>query len=384
MDRVEEKLWIGGLDAALNSELLAENGIFHIVTVDIKPIPQVEGFNHLFIRAQDIASEDLLSFFEESFEFIEKGMRTVFAVLNTVKCLTKGTNNHVNATSSIVYHRICDRLKLLDRFVVGFEDFDALHVPTSYLLTGRLTTEILFLDFSRVRPAIEPKDLKLGIINHLGSRVSGVLLAAINDGNKNMSKMISNRPLAVYQIKGELGLATDTHWHDGKIWEKSTYAHLSKGKIDRVLTSIEATNQRKMFEYCGVDSTSQTAYELACQGLLRPAANGPTMIYSIKCIHFDLPYYTLELHAINEKADYLVKLIHDLGIALKTTSVCHQIRCIRYGHFKLEHALLRKHWKVEHLINNMHLCHEMLRDIPRVTPVISPVSSKSSELDRIP
>ena len=75
------------------------------------------------------------------------------------------------------------------------------------------------------------------------------LVAAINDGNKKLRTMISNRPLSVYQIKGEFGLASDTHWHDGKIWEKSTFFHLTKEKIDRVLSSIEASHQRKMFEY---------------------------------------------------------------------------------------------------------------------------------------
>jgi len=48
----------------------------------------------------------------------------------------------------------------------------------------------------------------------------------------------------------------------------------------------------------GVDIQSQKAYELACQGLLRPAAenqpafSGP-VLYDIRCVHFRPPDFTL-------------------------------------------------------------------------------------------
>lgn len=63
-----------------------------------------------------------------------------------------------------------------------------------------------------------------------------------------MLKFVHNRPTSVFQVKGILGLATDNHWDDGKVWEKATYVHLTKERLDRMLSSIQATNQRKMFE----------------------------------------------------------------------------------------------------------------------------------------
>ena len=126
-------------------------------------------------------------------------------------------------------------------------------------------------------PAIVHDDLKLGWATTLGFKSSGVvginiflfrfnlifclsininllstcfcLVFGVNRGNKLLSKMIHNRPLAVYQIKAEFGLATDNHWDDGKVWEKTTFHHLSKGKLDRVLSSIQAANQKSMFRY---------------------------------------------------------------------------------------------------------------------------------------
>lgn len=38
---------------------------------------------------------------------------------------------------------------------------------------------------------------------------------------------------------------------------------------------------------------SQAAYELAVQGPVRPADNNVPMIYSIKCIEFTSPEFTL-------------------------------------------------------------------------------------------
>ena len=52
--------------------------------------------------------------------------------------------------------------------------------------------------------------------------------------------------------------------------------------------------------YAGVDPHSQAAYELAAQGLVRPEdGHSRPMLYSIKCIDFQLPDFTLgELLAV--------------------------------------------------------------------------------------
>ena len=48
-----------------------------------------------------------------------------------------------------------------------------------------------------------------------------------------------------------------------------------------------------MYRICGLDMQSQAAYELAVQGLVRPADNNIPMIYSIKCVDFKSPEFTL-------------------------------------------------------------------------------------------
>jgi len=43
----------------------------------------------------------------------------------------------------------------------------------------------------------------------------------------------------------------------------------------------------------GVDIQSQTAYELAVKGLIKPANSKIPLLYGIKCIHFQPPDFTI-------------------------------------------------------------------------------------------
>jgi hypothetical protein len=48
-----------------------------------------------------------------------------------------------------------------------------------------------------------------------------------------------------------------------------------------------------LFSQCGVDIQSQAAYELAVQGLIKPANSKIPLLYGIKCIHFQPPDFTI-------------------------------------------------------------------------------------------
>lgn len=48
-----------------------------------------------------------------------------------------------------------------------------------------------------------------------------------------------------------------------------------------------------LFRLSGLDIQSQTAYDLAVKGPIRPADPKVPMIYTIKCINFEPPYFTL-------------------------------------------------------------------------------------------
>lgn len=67
-----------------------------------------------------------------------------------------------------------------------------------------------------------------------------------------------------------------------------------------------------------------------------------------------------EVQCINEYEKYLWTLIHDLGIQLKTSAHCIGVQCIRQGKFDIELALLRKHWQLDNIIENMDTCRQIM------------------------
>ena len=48
-----------------------------------------------------------------------------------------------------------------------------------------------------------------------------------------------------------------------------------------------------------------------------------------------------------------MRLIHQLGLQMKSTAVCTQLRRIRYGNFTLENALVQPDWNSENIIENI-------------------------------
>lgn len=48
-----------------------------------------------------------------------------------------------------------------------------------------------------------------------------------------------------------------------------------------------------MFDLCGVDIQTQAAYDLAVQGPLRPSSSNVPLIYSMRCIEFQKPHFTI-------------------------------------------------------------------------------------------
>lgn len=62
---------------------------------------------------------------------------------------------------------------------------------------------------------------------------------------------------------------------------------------------------------------------------------------------------------MNEREDFLLELVHIIGIKLKTVARCNSIKCVRYGPFTLEHALLPHSWTVENFVSNVQLCNSI-------------------------
>ena len=76
-----------------------------------------------------------------------------------------------------------------------------------------------------------------------------ISVMGLNEGNKTVQSLHTQRPTRVFRLKGVLGQATDTYFSDGKVVEKATFWHVNRSKLDAVLASIQAAHQKQMFQY---------------------------------------------------------------------------------------------------------------------------------------
>lgn len=134
-------------------------------------------------------------------------------------------------------------------------------------------------------------------------------MIGLNEGTKQISKIRGNRLIRVYHVTGELGTSTEDNFQNSLVTSRANYTHVWPDKMNAVLSSMQASHQRKMFELCGVDIQSQSAYEIAKRGLIRPTDKTLPVLYGMKCIEFDRPKFTIEIHAINEYEKYFGELI---------------------------------------------------------------------------
>jgi len=204
------------------------------------------------------------------------------------------------------------------------------------------------------------KDIRLNYLHALDTNFSGVQICSINDNHDMLNRIRRMRLLSIYHIQGRLGVATDNFLPHGRVVEKSTHGHVSRFKLERLLCALQRTYQREMYTYLGIDMQSQDAYELAKSGLIRPKdTNTPPIVYYVKCIEFNKPYFTLELHTINERASFLKELIHDIGLRLKTNAICTQMKRIKDGFVGANNALPFVSWNFDEIYQNLKVVTRM-------------------------
>ncbi|KAL3276936.1 hypothetical protein HHI36_012302 [Cryptolaemus montrouzieri] len=288
-----------------------------------------------------------------------KDAQTIWNTLRGIICVYKPVGVRCIQVRNAIITKICSELNEMKcRPPIG-------RVEIEGETTGNLTVKVLpnLADHVNVvGPRYQPEDVKCSWANYLGTDTSGVLLLGIRDATKTAKYIRENYPIRTYRVSGILGSATDTAFKDGKVVERTTWKHIKYIHVESVISSMQAAHQRKMFEICGVDMHSQLAYDLATKGPIRPANSKIPVIYGIKCVHFESPNFTVEIHCINENEQYLKILIHEIGMKVKSSAHCTSIQCIRHSCFTLDDTLLRKHWTLQEVITNMEHCHRVMKE----------------------
>ncbi|XP_042364066.1 mitochondrial mRNA pseudouridine synthase TRUB2 [Plectropomus leopardus] len=190
----------------------------------------------------------------------------------------------------------------------------------------------------------EFQHIRVGVGHRLDAFSSGVLVLAVGNGNRALNDLYRTRVTREYTLEGEFGTATDDFSHTGRVVERSTYGHITQEKLDRVLAMLQGANQKALLMYSNVDMRTQEAYEMAVKGSLGPEGKSQPILTGLRCIHFQPPNFTLEVQCLNETQKYLCKVVHEIGLELRSTAVCKGVRRTRDGAFTLRDALTHHHW----------------------------------------
>ncbi|XP_007475135.1 pseudouridylate synthase TRUB2, mitochondrial [Monodelphis domestica] len=200
--------------------------------------------------------------------------------------------------------------------------------------------------------------VKVGVGHRLDVKSSGVLVLGVGRGNKLLTDIHNAHLTKDYTVRGLLGKATDDFTDEGRLIEKTTYDHITQEKLSRILAVIQGSHQKALVMHSNLNLKTQEAYEMAVKGLIRPMCKTPMLITGIRCLQFAPPEFLLEIQCMHETQQLLRRMVHEIGLELKSAAVCTQVRRTRDGVFTLEDALLRTQWDM----------HSIQKSIQKVAP----------------
>ncbi|XP_014212382.1 mitochondrial mRNA pseudouridine synthase Trub2 [Copidosoma floridanum] len=290
-----------------------------------------------------------------------RNAQLVWNVLNGVFNIYKPSGVHPLTVRSTIISNLCRDLNELD--VRPPMEHVSIEGPTNKEM--RVTVRNSYADHPLVvGPRYLPDNFKMAFANKLPVEASGVMICGVNSGTALTYKLKQACLTKFYRVKGILGQARVDNYITGSILEKATWKKVKRGNIDRICAAVQAAHQKKMFENSGIDIQSQEAFDLAAKGLIRPADQQIPTIYSIKCVDFKPPEFTLEIVCINEDNEYLKSLVSEIGYRVKSVAHCSYIQCSQFGHFNVKNSLLSKHWDLQNILDSVSQCHRIIKENP--------------------
>ncbi|XP_039257026.2 pseudouridylate synthase TRUB2, mitochondrial-like [Styela clava] len=183
-------------------------------------------------------------------------------------------------------------------------------------------------------PRYSYEDFELTFGNMLDVLSSGIQLFGLQTTGKEMINSLSRlRFPRSYYLYGKFGLATTKFHNDAKVTERTTWDHISETKITRLLCMIQGSYRNAFIKSSNLDLDSQLAYEMASKGLLRPQTPTGPMIMDIKLHKLNPPDFVIDITCITESGQFLRKLIHEIGLELRSTAICTKVHCYRNAIF---------------------------------------------------
>ncbi|XP_044296048.1 mitochondrial mRNA pseudouridine synthase TRUB2 isoform X2 [Varanus komodoensis] len=91
-------------------------------------------------------------------------------------------------------------------------------------------------------------NLKIGAGHLLDKRSSGVFLLGAGHGNKLLTDWYNAHLTRAYTVRGLFGKATDDFSDRGKLIEKTTFEHITREQLERILSVIQGSNQKALLQ----------------------------------------------------------------------------------------------------------------------------------------
>ncbi|KHN82624.1 putative tRNA pseudouridine synthase 2 [Toxocara canis] len=288
----------------------------------------------------------------------------IWSVLHGVLCVHKPRDVSLTALKKILISAICSdanncvppaRIPVIEMPVVEP------HPKSQALLVVGMRKQ---LDYSShplvVGEAFRREDIRVEELHYLEPASSGVCLFGINDGCEQLESLRDRAWVNEYRLLGQLGRETYKNEIRGKVVVKCAYDGVTKYRMQKLLSRVQAQYKRLAFELANVDLQSQEAFELARKGLPRPKILGTPMVYGINLNSFKAPHFSLTLSCVSETDSFLRGFLREVAISLGTTASCRRLLCVRVGPFDSVHSLLDKHFTLSNILANMQICRKLI------------------------
>ncbi|XP_056640768.1 uncharacterized protein LOC130901217 [Diorhabda carinulata] len=120
LDMIEPNLYLSGVAEAQNIETLKKYKITHILTINDYPLTSLvkQALGHLqmkYIKLPDVCSSDLLSYFDEAYEFIREGVNKGAVLVHCQMGVSRSATiviAYLMKKYNITYREALDRVKM--------------------------------------------------------------------------------------------------------------------------------------------------------------------------------------------------------------------------------------------------------------------------------
>jgi tRNA pseudouridine55 synthase len=140
-----------------------------------------------------------------------------------------------------------------------------------------------------------------------------------------------------YRAQIELGKATDTYDHSGKVIYQGDISGIDIKKVEQALEQFRGDIQQTPPMYSAIKHQGKPLYKLARAGTTVQRKSRKVTIHRLEFISWESPALNLEIEC--SKGTYVRSLAHDLGEALGCGAHLKDLVRTRYGIFDINDAV---------------------------------------------